>query len=95
MVLTQAQQGAIAAMAGAGVFQAAGVPDAGINTSAGQAFQFGGTVAGGQPLTIELDVHVGMSQSGAEEIFVAGARADSGQAVVVRTVRKAQKFNDL
>lgn len=66
MVLTKAQQSAIATMAGGGIFQRAGVPDAGINTGGAQAFQFGGVARAvdAGPLVINLGVEVGVSKSG-------------------------------
>lgn len=95
MVLTREHQAAISSMAGAGVFARAGVPDAGIQTPSGQAFVSGGRVSDSEPLVIELDVHVGMSESGAEEIFATGGRTSTGRRVVVNAVRRAQGDREL
>jgi hypothetical protein len=48
------------------------------------------------PIEVLVDVHVGMSQSGAEEIFVAGGNTRNGENVIVRQLdnarlRKGQK----
>jgi hypothetical protein len=92
MVLTKAQQSAIAAMAGAGVFRAAGVP--GVQRE--PIFANGGIAPlAAQPQTIILDVSVGISDSQAEEIVTAGVRGGRGRNVVVRTVRHARRFGEL
>jgi hypothetical protein len=40
----------------------------------------------GGPMTILLDVSIGMSESGAEEIVASGIQSDTGRDIVVRTI---------
>lgn len=92
MVLTQQQQGAIAAMAGAGVFQRAGVPDAGIQTPSGQAFAFGGTAQAGGDLHITFEtLTLNITEDEAERIVATGGRMPDGRQVIIGAVRGAQK----
>lgn len=96
IVLNQAQQAAIQSMAGMGVFAKAGVPDAGVQAGMAQAFQFGGVARDfSAPISLNLEVSIGMSQSGAEEIFAAAGSSDTGQQVIVSSVRVAQKMRKL
>src|SRR5262249_47773502 len=94
MVLTRAQQGAIAMMAGAGVFQAAGVPDAGVNQGGAQAFAQGGRVTDGGDLVIRIDsIELNITEEEAERIVARGARTDGGRRVIIGAFRQGQKFN--
>lgn len=94
MVLTLEQQSTIARIAGGDVFARAGVP--GVQQQ--PAFAQGGIVpfaSASAPQTIILDVTIGMSQSGAEEIVVNGAQTERAQSVIVRTVRRGQRNREL
>jgi len=97
MVLTKGQQSAIATIAGAGVFQAAGVPNAGRDAGVAQAFQFGGVAQsrGFGPTIILGDITLRLSRQDVTELFVEGAQTDSGQDVLIRSHRRAQKAREL
>lgn len=101
MVLTVQHQQKIQQLAGADIFGRVGVPGAAVPTpGALPAFAAGGIAprlvsATAESLVIDLDITVGMSESGAEELFVAGARSRSGQQVLVNINRKAQKNREL
>ena len=93
MFLTRQQQTAIMGMAGTGIFQAAGVP----GEQASNTFAGGGIVSGeGPTIVIEnLVVSVGMSRSGAAEIFAAGGSTAKGRQVVVNNIRTAQTNREM
>jgi hypothetical protein len=94
MVLTRSQQQTIAAMAGGDVFGRAGVPSSGQQVGNAQAFAQGGVVRGDGDAAViieNLTIGVGMSQSGAEEIFVAGGSTRSGRQVIVNQITTARR----
>jgi hypothetical protein len=98
MVLTTQQQSNIARVAGPSVFRAAGVP--GVQRHA--RFAEGGIApsgsAQGEPATVVIEelvlVH-GMSQSGAEELFVRGGSSRRGQQLLVKSVKVARLNQEL
>jgi hypothetical protein len=84
-VLNFQQQANVRAIAGANIFERAGVP--GIQSS--RVFDNGGTMpAGGDaPLVINLDVTVGVDS---EKIVVRGASTENGRRVIIKQVRNSQ-----
>jgi hypothetical protein len=98
MVLTVSQQAAIARMAGGDVFGRAGVPASGQQVGGAQAFAHGGVARGGDEPAIvieNLTIGVGMSNSDARNIFVAGGSTPEGRSVVVRSIRDARLTREL
>lgn len=95
-ILNRAQQARLAAVAGPGVLQQIGVPDAAVNATAPTpSFAVGGTFTANSPLVIDLAVNVGLSPEDARDITVAGARTADGRDVIVRTVRTARRDGEL
>jgi hypothetical protein len=93
MVLMQAHQAGIQALAGADIFNRVGVPGAGMPTAdGGQAFLNGGMAQRwmSEPLVLNIDVSVGMSQSGAEEIAIRGMSGNNGQQVIINQLNSAR-----
>jgi hypothetical protein len=84
-VLTREQQ---ARLGGEGALRLAGVPG----------FAEGGfvsTTSANSPMTIYLDVTLGVSNEEAGNLVVNGASTPQGQKVVVRTIKTAQKNREL
>jgi tape measure domain-containing protein len=101
MFLTRGQQSAIRALAGGDVFSRVGVPGSGQQIGSAQAFANGGTVqrVSGQdsdePIEISLNVTVGMSQSGAEEIAITGMSTNNGRRVIINQINAARLGREL
>lgn len=95
MVLTQAHQDAVKAVAGSDVFARVGVPNAPQSTVNGApAFASGGVVPmrGGvsdAPIEINLAVGLNVSKAEAGRIVALGASSGDGRRVVVNQVRRA------
>lgn len=98
MVLNAGQQAAIRYLAGGDVFSRVGVPNAGQDAGGGaQAFAGGGMAQrwDDQTIQLSLDVSVGMSTSGAEEIAVTGMSTPSGRRVIVNQLSGARLSREL
>lgn len=103
MVLTLGQQAMVKAIGGGDIFSIAGVPGAAPDAGGAQAFAGGGRArfasgadASDFGVVIEnLTVGFGMSQSGAEEIFVRGGSGSRGRSVTVNNVRSARTNREL
>lgn len=94
MVLTQRHQAAIASVAGTGIFQAVGVPDAGQAQGDGsQAFAFGGVVSPARSIapTINMTVQLMVSADEATNILNAAASTDDGQVILVNARKQASR----
>jgi hypothetical protein len=85
--------------AGTNVFTLAGVPGAGEQVGDAQAFAGGGIAQrvsrgdlGEQAIVIDvLNISLGMSKSGAEEVFVSGGSGETGQKVIVNQIKAARR----
>jgi hypothetical protein len=101
MFLTRGQQSAIRAMAGSDVFSRAGVPGAGQQVGSAQAFANGGTVQrvsgrdSDEPIEISLNVTVGMSSTGAEEIAITGMSTNNGRRLIINHLNTARIGREL
>jgi hypothetical protein len=86
VILNRQQQQAVIGQSNPNVFQNAGVPF--MNTSG--RFEGGGVASGegGEPMIIELDVRLGLSENDAQRILNAGAKSRSGRKIIVRAVQQ-------
>jgi hypothetical protein len=91
VVLNRQQQ---RALGGPQALRRAGVPGFGTAMPQTDAFAAGGLIAGAG-LQINLDVVLNVSEDEAGSIFVAGASTEGGQAVTVRTVKRARRNGEL
>lgn len=92
-VVNLQQQAAMRAMAGADIFERAGVP--GIRQNA--VFDAGGTMGRGldMPIEITLDAQISIGKSDATAIHIMGANTASGRQVTVKNVKDARLNREL
>jgi hypothetical protein len=91
-ILNIQQQAAVRAMAGANVFERAGVPGVKQNPI----FDTGGTMGrGGLPMVVEVDVQVVMGKNDQTRIFVTGGNTTEGRNLIVRQVNVARTNREL
>ena len=106
VILNQAQQARIQAMAGSDIFGRAGVPGFGSAnttlTSNGVAAYALGGIAEARPITplagvgsINLDVTLEIGEDDVTKLFVNGAQTADGQKVTINTVKTGRKFREL
>jgi TP901 family phage tail tape measure protein len=98
MILNLQQQRRVEAIAGPGVFQAAGVPNAHVANNGTPSFATGGTFTaprGGDVIISELTVELNVGTDFATSVFKAGGRTVDGRRVTVENLRIAHRNGEV